>query len=133
MLYWLLSLPIWAYVSYSDFQSRTAPNVAWVLLLFLAISRAVFTPTESAHVVAGVVVLYPVLWYIYRTQDIGGADIKALGVLPLLYPPLVVSILILTALASLPWILLKGQEYAVPFLIPLSVGVFCAVAYAGVA
>lgn len=118
----VLSVPVWLYVAWSDVARRSAPNAAFGLLGGMGlVGLAAVSPPAVALSVA---VLYPAVVWLYATGRMGGADAKALFVVPLLYPANTFTVLLGTALMAVPWLYYRKNDRGTPLLVPLSGGVF---------
>lgn len=124
----ICSLPVWGYVAVSDLRTRRAPNAAWVVLAALGVASFLAHPSlgRAAAVAYGLALLVPASVYLNRSGRMGGADAKALSVLPLLYPYAVLPIVLGTAILSMPWVV-SDEHRVIPLLAPLTGAVFLAV------
>lgn len=124
----ICSLPVWGYVAVSDLRTRRAPNAAWVVLAALGLTSflANLSIGRAAAVGYGIALLVPASAYLYTSGRMGGADAKALSVLPLLYPHAVLHIVLGTAILSMPWVV-SDEHRVIPLLAPLAGAVFLAV------
>lgn len=141
---------VFAAVAASDLRTRKAPNEAWATLLFiggLALLTDGFLLPEVIGLGIVVTFVSAVALVAFRHRAIGGADAKALMVLPIVFPRLptremwngvfgallqglevVVVVSVAAGLVGLAWQLGRarldvddGKE--VPFLVPIFVSV----------
>lgn len=122
----LTSLLPWVYAAHSDHKQRLAPNTSWFALLILGVMFLTTGLTDVVIVVFSAVILFAVAWLLYISELIGGADSKALFVLPL-YGSLAFPILIVSAVFAIPWLQYRDSEYPVPLLVPLCCSVITVV------
>lgn len=121
----LCSLAFWGYAAYSDYTTQRAPNWVWAGVASLGVlAFAAVPPTgaDLAGAVGGALALYPGAAYLYARGDLGGADVKALAVIPLAYPSSVLAILAASAVAVVPAARALGTD-PLPALVPLAAGV----------
>lgn len=80
-----LSLPLWAVGAYYDVRTRRVPDRLWLVLGGLGCVASAYHGTWPLAL-AGSVVLAAVGSVLFRAGGFGGADVKALAVLPWLVP-----------------------------------------------
>ena len=134
---------IYAFVAISDLRTREAPNTAWIVLLGLGVLGLVVDSISIRDLVglALVVTIVSVVSVIaFRKGVIGGADAKAVMVLPVIFPrvpgsevwngvfgvllqglEVLIVVSVVAGIAGLVWQLQldDDDERGVPFLVPI--------------
>jgi len=121
-VYLLASLFVWLYAAYRDIESRHVPNLLWIVLLLLALLRALSGQVHLLAYVVSVSVVLPFAIGLYYYYDVGGADAKALFVASVLYPEQIAVFLIGTGVGLLPFY--NWDE--LPAIVAFTVGAICA-------
>lgn len=146
------SVFVFAYAAWSDHRTRTAPNAAWGVLLLLgigALSVDLYShsaPVSAARGVAIVIVgLSSLSLFAWRAGAIGGADAKAVMLIPVVFPKLpgqaleettfgtltqgvegLMLVWVVAGIVGLWWPVkerLGHEQSGIPFLIPIAAAV----------
>lgn len=116
-----VALPLYGLAAVFDVRTRRIPNWVWGIGLLACLVRGV----TAVSVVEGVG-LFAVGWIAWYFGEMGGADVKALGLLPLAIPaswPVAFGAGYLITAAG--FVALDREE--IPFLVPIFAGVVVAV------
>lgn len=112
----MITLPIFAVMAYRDIQTRRVSNQ---LLGLLAVVGAVSTLHQYGFPIALVIwaiLLWPLAWLLYNYTGIGGADVKLLIVLPIVFPQSILLFLLGTIGGLLPFYRTEDIPVFVPYL-----------------
>lgn len=119
----LATIPIWIWAAYSDVQTRRVPVEVWgpfvILGGVLVAIETVHHPRSLLPTAVAILICTLLALVLYRTTGIGGADVKAIISLAVLFPASALPVLAIAALASLPVLYVNEHEDGMPFLLPL--------------
>lgn len=140
---YLIAIVILSIASYTDLKTRTAPNILWLIMGILGFILLFFSPFDLLYIILVIIILVMLLAMFYCIESVGGADIKAMMALAILFPyPLpggfvppvyfIVSYASVATMLSMPIVKLYYPKatfkdimfkYKYPFLVSLLIGV----------
>ncbi len=139
---YLVAIPLLAIASYTDLKTRTASNKLWLIMGIAGVILLFFSPFDLLYFLL-IVMIVGILLAMFSTLPVGGADIKALITLAILFPyplgngflPPLYSIFLyssLFTLGSIPFLKIWHRQksfkdllttYRFPFMVSLLAGV----------
>lgn len=114
------------YASYSDFKTRTASNVLWIIMIiigiFLLIIQFIFNGIENILNIIFIPILIIIFYFLFQLLPFfGGADVKALMSLAILVPfePTIALFPMWNSIMPFAWIILSNSIF-IYLIIPIS-------------
>ena len=140
---YLVAVPILCIGAYTDLKYREAKNILWLIMGIIGIILLLIPPYDLLYIAIMIIIIILLFVMFYCLPTVGGADIKAMMALSILFPypigasylPPIYSILMYSFMITLAFILIVKyfnrektftellKDYPFPFLVSLLGGV----------